>query len=213
MANLKIIRTDVVVIGVFNVHIILPRWLIQIGAAKQGEELSVHLDMASPGLKIESLRDDGLIWTVRSDILAVTSKQQTGEEFVNALKVLRSLPWTPVTAIGVNISFSADNLHSNKSGKSENWNFQNELLRDLGENLGVESSELAVSLVESDGETRNLVLSGDERGKVVTVNFNTVVPQGRNAEERVSIFSKAIGDFKSREKTSRSIATKVFEKL
>lgn len=94
-------------IGTFNIFVIQPKLLTEMGLIPKGKSLKVQQDFSQPGIRIQL---DEVTWVVRPDRLIVES-QRYGEDCGTPLADLLShLVWTPVFAVGVNLSFTGVDL-------------------------------------------------------------------------------------------------------
>ncbi len=92
-----------VVVGTFNIFVIQPKLLTEMGLIPQGTNIKIQQDFSQPGIRLQL---DGVTWVIRPDRLIVESGRQN-EDCGTPLAVLLShLVWTPVFAVGVNVTFS-----------------------------------------------------------------------------------------------------------
>jgi hypothetical protein len=100
-------QASCVVVGTFNIYILRPDWLGAIGILDPQSEVKIEAKFTQPGLRLSS-PNLGSKWTVLPDrlILETTSARENCGETID--KVLESLPWTPVTAMGCNFSYRGD---------------------------------------------------------------------------------------------------------
>ena len=100
-------QSNCVVAGTFNIYIIQPHWLSEIGVVPAGAKISLQADMRSPGFKFKLPDDNDLLWSIRPDRLSVQSDRFAVDCGKPISKVLEQLPWTPVLAVGCNATFTA----------------------------------------------------------------------------------------------------------
>jgi len=100
-------ESSVVIAGTFNIHIFTPEWLGRIGLVPEESWLNVQYNLDRPGVRFSSPKRRAK-WTVSPERLAIVSKQRDENCGLAADKVLETLPWTPITAIGSNFVFLGD---------------------------------------------------------------------------------------------------------
>lgn len=93
-----------VAVGTFNIYVIQPRWLTEVGLVPDGTKLKMASDLIRPGFRYSSpeLSAD---WDVRPDRVSVVTKQPDVDCGKLLAEVLDKLMWTPLTGIGVNVEF------------------------------------------------------------------------------------------------------------
>ena len=100
-----------VVIGTFNVFVIQPKLLTEMGLIRKGTSIKVEQDLSQPGTRIQV---DEVTWVVRPDRLIVESKRY-GEDCGTPLaELLSKLLWTPVFAVGVNLAFTGVDIEESE---------------------------------------------------------------------------------------------------
>lgn len=100
-------RSSCVAVGTFNIYIIQPQWLTEIGLISLGTQVEIKTDFRQLGFRI-SAEDQGVVWNVRPDKLLTEAEdpQINCGEFLGT--VLANLNWTPIVAVGNNALFSSD---------------------------------------------------------------------------------------------------------
>jgi hypothetical protein len=98
-------QSSCVVVGTFNIYIIQPKLLGEMGVFPHGEVVTVMGDVSQPGTRMVA---QGTTWTIRPDRLVVETDKSTVDcgEFI--ARTLEALCWTPVMAVGINAVFTAD---------------------------------------------------------------------------------------------------------
>jgi len=96
-----------VAVGTFNIYIVQPHWLAEIGLLKEHSQLRMEADFNRPGFRF---RVDGaqIRWNVRPDRLMLETQsadEDCGEPLATVLKVLE---WTPLLGVGTNLEFEAE---------------------------------------------------------------------------------------------------------
>ena len=99
-------RSACVVIGTFNIYIVQPRWLARMGIIPKGVPVTITTKMDEPGFRFTSSKIP-CAWLVTPGRIEVSTEDPTVDCGEAASKVLKNLPWTPVTAIGHNSIYTA----------------------------------------------------------------------------------------------------------
>lgn len=95
-------RSSCVVLGTFNIYIVQPKLLAEMGIFPEEWNGSLLGDLTQPGIRFDS---NDSRWTVRPERLAVESKEQSVDCGEPIAKLLTHLKWTPILAVGVNAYF------------------------------------------------------------------------------------------------------------
>jgi len=100
-------KSAAVAVGTFNIYIVQPRWLAQIGLINKEFRVRIESDFTRPGFRFD---DPGspIRWNVRPDRLVLEGSAFGTDCGAPLVKVLRTLKWTPLTGIGTNLEFEAD---------------------------------------------------------------------------------------------------------
>lgn len=94
-----------VVVGTFNIYIIQPKLLLEMGVIPTDCKVKLQSDFSHPGIRFE-LGD--VRWNVRPERLAVESKNPEIDCGIAIGRLLEQLVWTPTMAVGVNTVFLGD---------------------------------------------------------------------------------------------------------
>jgi len=108
----RFLESNCVAVGTFNIYIIQPAWLREVSLFPDTPKVRVQSDMRQPGFRYQNL-DDDLLWNVRPDRFMVESKAWDADCGTPISKVLENLPWTPVRAVGSNVTFRCDPEQAN----------------------------------------------------------------------------------------------------
>ncbi len=100
---LQLETANIVVVGNFNPYLISPEWL---SSRKIWSSDDIHLALGALRKDGVQFRGGGVEWFVSSDRLIIDSKSVNCG--VLAALVLDELPHTPLSAVGMNYTFSAD---------------------------------------------------------------------------------------------------------
>lgn len=91
-----------VVIGTFNIFVIQPKLLTEMGLIPKGTSIKVQQDFSQPGIRVQL---DQVTWVVRPDRLIIESDRFGADCGTPLAELLSQLVWTPVFAVGVNMAF------------------------------------------------------------------------------------------------------------
>lgn len=94
-------RANCVAVGTFNIYIIQPAWLSEVGIIPKGSPVEVYSKLDEPGFRFTSpkLAARWVITPNRIQVETDTPGEDCGEAMA---KVLSQLPWTPLVALGNN---------------------------------------------------------------------------------------------------------------
>jgi hypothetical protein len=104
---LRFKTSSCVVIGTFNIYIVQPRWLADIGVFEHGDKVAIRSDLQKPGFQLRHLEDSRKTWIVRPDRVDLNSVSPRDDCGQPLAAVLGHLQWTPLTAVGINAVFSS----------------------------------------------------------------------------------------------------------
>lgn len=104
------VKSSCVAIGTFNIYIIQPKLLAEMGVVAESWNGELSGDLVQPGIRFSN---DAFAWNVRPDRVSVESVAIANDCGASISKLLKHLSWTPVFAIGANAVF-----HSPLSGES-----------------------------------------------------------------------------------------------
>ena len=107
LARLKLSNVSCVAVGTFNIYIIQPHYLAQMGALDEGAKVHLETDIRQPGFRFQ-IEGRNIKWNVRPDKLIVQSTSWGDDCGGCIAKVLRCLQWTPIRGIGVNADFGCN---------------------------------------------------------------------------------------------------------
>lgn len=94
-----------VAVGTFNIYIIQPAWLKEIGLIPEGVEgVMLETDLTQPGFRMK-LPD--ITWRVAPTKISLETSDWAVDCGANLAVVMEKLPWTPLKAFGVNCHFEA----------------------------------------------------------------------------------------------------------
>src|SRR5437667_1502871 len=100
-------KAAAVAVGTFNMYIIQPNWLVQVGLFKEGVRVQMQADFTRPGFRF-SAEETSYWWNVRPDRLILETESPEIDCGEPLRIVLDTLRWTPLTGIGTNLEFEAD---------------------------------------------------------------------------------------------------------
>ncbi len=93
--------------GTFNIYVIQPTWLSQVGLIEGGMKIQFSTDLNRPGFRYEGGSLQG-VWTVRPDRVSIESKTFGVDCGTPVSGIIEKLPWTPLNGVGTNLEFEAD---------------------------------------------------------------------------------------------------------
>jgi len=93
-------------VGAFNVYVFHPCFFAQTEIVNEGEEAEIATDFSQPGFRL-SFPNTPIKWGIRPDRILVETAQFSADCGALVATVLKTLPWTPVTALGANFDFEA----------------------------------------------------------------------------------------------------------
>lgn len=99
-------QSSCVAVGTFNVYVVQPEFLREIHVFPEEIALKFEANLTQPGFRF-SVEDRDARWTVRPDRLTVESRDARKDCGHDLADTLDALPWTPLTAIGCNVVYSA----------------------------------------------------------------------------------------------------------
>lgn len=99
-------EANCVIAGTFNIYIVRPDWLGKIGVVPEGTHLQIETRLDRPGFRLSL--PSGSRWDVMPDRLMIQSDSPTDDCGEMADKILESLPWTPLMAVGCNVALRGD---------------------------------------------------------------------------------------------------------
>ncbi|QDV40661.1 hypothetical protein Enr13x_04950 [Stieleria neptunia] len=201
-------KTSVIAIGAFNARIIHPTWLVEIGAmdAKESEMHRMEINVEEATLRLAPVSDATDTWTISTRLLAVESTQEDTTIWDAVGKVLKKLPWTPLTAVGTNFHFkSTDHPPSPHAplipSKLSVQGYQTKVMGSM------------IGLTKADSESvRNVqtVMEGDSCS--VVVNFHTDMKPHRPPGDQAKAIEEALGNFPDRKKEADKLIDQLFRK-
>ena len=97
-------NSSCVVIGTFNIYILQPKYLAEMGVIERGHEVRLSADLSQPGIRFQIQTAN---WIVRPERLTVETDDRDFNCGETVASVLDALPWTPIKAVGINVSFQA----------------------------------------------------------------------------------------------------------
>ena len=105
--ELKFRNASCVAVGSFNIYIVQPAWLIEVGIlAADLENVGIEVNLAEPGFRIRCPGDE-MIWSVQPTRITLETKRASTDCGESMALVLKNLPHTPVQAIGCNARYEA----------------------------------------------------------------------------------------------------------
>ena len=97
-------QSSCVAVGTFNIYIVQPKLLVDMGVFHLEQPVLVSGDLTQPGLRFDVQKSK---WTVRPDRLSVETEDAEVDCGKFLQKTLEALCWTPIMAVGINCVFEA----------------------------------------------------------------------------------------------------------
>lgn len=104
MMRFKFKHASCVVVGTFNIYVVQPKLLAEIGVFPTEQPVFVSGDLTQPGIRFDV---NAAKWVVRPDRLSVESERADVDCGELVKKTLTALCWTPIMAVGVNLAFTS----------------------------------------------------------------------------------------------------------
>jgi len=100
-------KATAVAVGTFNIYVIQPKWLAEVGIWPDPSQVQMASDLNRPGFRY---RSEGLPtqWEVRPDRLILHTFSSADDCGGLLSSVLEKLAWTPLFGIGLNVEFEGD---------------------------------------------------------------------------------------------------------
>lgn len=162
--SFKFKKASCVVVGAFNVYVFQPSFFVQNEIVETGTKTTILGDFSQPGFRV-SFENYPLVWVIRPDRILIETTDQSADCGKIVGTVLKTLPWTPVSAVGVNFEFQTTEDEFQTMGKSQNL-------------PNIESSyqivQRAIHVAISDGpQVFNLGLARTDEGVDFAINVHT----------------------------------------
>jgi hypothetical protein len=99
-------RATCVAVGTFNIYVIQPAWLAEIGIIPKSTQVEIYSDLTEPGFRFTSSKLNSR-WVITPNRIHVETDDPNKDCGVEMAKVLGHLPWTPLVALGNNTTYLA----------------------------------------------------------------------------------------------------------
>lgn len=170
-------QSSCVAVGTFNIYIVQPKLLQEMGVFHSKHPGLISGDLTQPGFRFEI---DKSKWFVRPDRLSVESEDPSVDCGGFVQRTLASLCWTPIMAVGINAVFEA-------APESESM-----LPDELRLPIYPDASQRTVHLSVQDGNIKtNIQLASTEEHLTLSVNRHVDFGHLKNDSKRVG---KAVQD-------------------
>lgn len=100
-------NSSAVVVGTFNIYIVQPAWLSEIGLLPNGIDGPLETDLNRPGFRFTP-KGSHTLWNVRPDRLVLETTSRDDDCGAPLVSVLDALRWTPLQGIGANIALEGE---------------------------------------------------------------------------------------------------------
>ncbi len=168
-------KATAVAVGTFNIYVIQPKWLTEIGQISEGARVKIEANFDRPGFRF-SYEDGSICWAVQPDRLVIESTSASDDCGSKLAEILDKLKWTPLRAIGINAEFGGD--------ASE--------LESLADSCGLPNCHIPSEYelkqrtihvaVKKQSQVFNAQLSAHEKGEL-SVNVHTDLDQNSRQED------------------------------
>lgn len=192
----KFRKSSCVAVGTFNIYVVQPKLLAEMGVFVSSQPVMVSGDLTQPGIRFQVA---GAKWVVRPDRLSVESGSPDVDCGELVRKTLAALCWTPIMAVGVNAVFAS-------AGESE---------AELPETLRLpEHSEATVRTVHlciPHGTSKiNFVLTREADELVLSLNCHADFGGRRGVQKQLNESVRAVCEsFLEQRRVSVDIAKKI----
>lgn len=99
-------RSSCVAVGTFNIYIVQPAWLAKREIIPKGIQVAIASKMDEPGFRFQSPKLKSQ-WLVAPDRIEIITRHPEEDCGMSMSRVIESLPWTPLKAIGCNVIYKA----------------------------------------------------------------------------------------------------------
>lgn len=154
-----------VIVGTFNIYIIRPDWLGAVGLLRDDSEVRIESQLTQPGFR---LRSSGLdtVWIVDPNRIILQSDNWDVNCGVTADRLIESLPWTPLTALGCNFMFRGN------ADAIRDWDQKTEFPPQNFDGATVKQRSWHMA-VQRDDQVFNLQMSEVDEGVEIRANVHT----------------------------------------
>lgn len=197
--SFKFKKASCVVVGAFNVYVFQPSFFAHTEIVKSGTKTAIVGDFSHPGFRA-SFEGYSNAWIIRPDRLHIETTDSTADCGDPAAKVLETLPWTPISAIGFNFEFSA-------SIDDPQANSVNQLMPKTGDAHRVSQRTIHVG-IEEEQQVFNISIVVTNDSIEFTANVHAEVKKLAGAESTRTQISESAAGFarRFRECRDKSIA-------
>ena len=168
-------KANCVAVGTFNIYIVQPEWLTAVEIFPDKTEILIEANLRTPGFRISSpkLRTT---WAVAPDRLTIETSFPDEDCGGRMATVLERLRWTPVRAVGNNVTFEADAGEASESAVLTACS-----LISMPSGYGNRGKSVSVAM-EREGRVYNIVLQAADSSLVLRGNVHTDVSAHMDTE-------------------------------
>jgi hypothetical protein len=198
----RFIKANSIAVGTFNIYIIQPKWLAEIGLMKKGVKVKLATDFNRPGFRY--VADELPIhWQIFPDRIMLESDDAAIDCGTMMAEILDKLPWTPLIAIGANVEFSGKTAELHRLPKSCS-------LPICGEVDGFEIRQRSAHLSHQRGDQNfNVQVSDTIQQAELAINVHTEL-KDKPQQELNRIAQDACRNFLSHRNDAVALAQKLF---
>ncbi len=190
-------QSSCVAVGTFNIYIVQPKLLVDMGVFETDKPVLLSGDLTRPGYQFETNNSK---WVVRPDRLSVESKDPTVDCGGFVERTLAALCWTPIMAVGINAVFEASLDCETRLPDAVR----------LPTYSGATQRTVHLSLADGNSKT-NLQLTASEEQLTLSVNRHTEFGDVRDDHKQLTKAVQSIcGSFMEHRTESIDIAKEAF---
>ena len=183
--RLKLIRSNCICLGSFNIYIVQPKWLADQGIIPRSIEVAIEANLEEPGFRFSSPALSSR-WMLHPSRLAIETDDPREDCGAFMGKVLERLPYTPLIALGKNFDYLAEET----SPDELKW-FEDDSSLSLPRSFKRKASSRGWSF-QKGSHLFNLNVVRDDKGTWFRMNIHTEL-RGREIEsalESANLFKK-----------------------
>lgn len=172
-----------VVAGTFNIYVFQPDFFVHTEIVEEGEKAKLQADFSQPGF-LMSFLGSPIRWVIRPDRIMAESRSEESDCGRMVANILKALPWTPISAIGLNFEFIASR------DDFQTMNGRN-LIPATDLSLKVTQRTVHVGIKEN-GQLFNLSLAQTDEKIVCAINVHTDLKLADKTRLEVSTVAEGI---------------------
>ncbi|MGC1274883.1 MAG: hypothetical protein WBC44_14350 [Planctomycetaceae bacterium] len=192
----RFVQSDFVAAGTFNIYVLQPDWFTELGLFISGPKVRLHADLSRPGYRF-SQQDSEVEWTITPEKVVAASRARHENCGAAIGKVIETLEWTPLIAVGGNVMLRADETDR------DSIPFQL-FVPDLSPDFTWKNSSSVVTVTRGGRDFR-IALTRDGDGCQITANIHTDLSRFLGREQKLAAARNACESFLSDQRTAFSL--------